>query len=443
MDTITSNTGTGEADRSLLEGLFARIDSLRDEMVALTQELVRIPTVNPPGEFYEDCARVVGERLRGKGFAVEYPRAIGEKADNDKHPRTNVVARIEGTGAGPSIHFNSHIDVVEAGRGWTFDPFGAELKDGKIYGRGTCDMKGGLAASMIAVEAILASGIAFPGAFEISGTADEESGGWAGVGWLAKKGYFAKSKVDHVIIPEPLNQDCVCLGHRGVWWAEVETLGRVAHGSMPYLGVNAIRGMGAFLHKIEQKLYPQLDTRQTAMPVIPEGSRRSTLNFNSIHGGQIEPDRDYDGAPSPVVADSCRLILDRRYLIEEDPQFVKDEIVGLLEEVKKERPDFQYKIRDILEFAPNMTEADDPVVTALDAAVAQVFGKPARHVVSPGTYDQKHIQRIGHLRSCVAYGPGILDLAHQPDEYIVVDDMIRSAKVMAAASLALKGVVAF
>src|SRR3569832_860389 len=218
MDTITGKTGAQALDQ-----LFARIDGLRDEMVALTQELVRIPTVNPPGQFYDDCARLIGERLRGLGFGVVFFCVFGEKADTDKYPRTNVVARVEGNGSGPCVHFNSHIDVVEAGNGWTTDPWGGELKDGKIYGRGTCDMKGGLAASMIAVEAILASGIAFPGAFEISGTADEESGGWAGVGWLAKQGYFAKSKVDHVIIPEPLNQDCVCLGHRGVWRAEVET----------------------------------------------------------------------------------------------------------------------------------------------------------------------------------------------------------------------------
>ena len=427
---------------SALEQVFARIDASRDDLVALTQDLIRVPTVNPPGEFYTDCARLVGERLRGKGLAVEYVRSQGEKADSDKFPRINVVARAQGKGGtGPCVHFNSHLDVVEAGQGWSVDPFGGIVKEGRVYGRGSCDMKGGLAASMIAVEAVLAEGIAFPGALEISGTIDEESGGWAGVGYLAKKGYFDKGRVDHVIIPEPLNKDCICLGHRGVWWAEIETLGRIAHGSMPYLGVNAIRGMAAFLGKVEGQLYPMLDTRQTAMPVIPEGSRRSTLNFNSIHGGQGEPDRDYDGAPSPVVADSCRLILDRRYLIEEDPVAVKREIVDLLEQTKRERNDFQYRIRDLLEFAPNMTDADDPVVGALDRSVARVFGYKAKHVVSPGTYDQKHIQRIAHLRSCVAYGPGILDLAHQPDEYVIIDDMIRSAKVMAAAALHLMGVV--
>jgi succinyl-diaminopimelate desuccinylase len=430
------HTLTREAGHEVLVELFARIDGLRDELIALTQALVLIPTANPPGEFYEDCARLIGERLRFKGFTVDYPRAIGERADSNKYPRINMVARFEGQGAGPCVHFNSHLDVVEPGRNWTVDPWGGELRNGRVYGRGSCDMKGGLASSIIAVESILAAGIQFPGAFEISGTADEESGGWAGVGWLAKQGYFSKTKVDHVIIPEPLNQDCVCLGHRGVWWGEIESLGRVAHGSMPYLGINAIRGMGAFIRKVEQKLYPELDKRTTVMPVIPEGSRRSTLNFNSIHGGQAE-----DGALSPVVADSCRLIFDRRYLIEEQLKNVKDEIVGLLEEVRRERPEFQYRIRDLLEFEPNMTNAGDPLVRALDCAVQEVFGRPARHVVSPGTYDQKHIQRIGHLPSCVAYGPGILELAHQPDEYVVVEDMIRSAKVMAAASLILKGMI--
>jgi succinyl-diaminopimelate desuccinylase len=302
-------------------------------------------------------------------------------------------------------------------------------------------MKGGMAASMIAVEAILAEGIAFPGAFEISGTVDEESGGFAGVGFLAKQGYFSKPRVDYVIIPEPLHKDCVCLGHRGVWWGEVETLGRIAHGSMPYLGISAIRSMTRFLEKVEKELYPKLESRQTAMPVIPEGSRRSTLNINSIHGGQIERDRSRNAAPSPVVADSCRLVLDRRYLIEEKPDEVRQEIVDLLEACKREHNDFQYRLSEILHFEPNMTDADSLLVVALDREIERVFGHASKHVVSPGTYDQKHVQRIGHLKDCVAYGPGILDLAHQPDEYVEVADLVGSAKVMAAASLRLMGVI--
>ena len=127
----------------------------------------------------------------------------------------------------------------------------------------------GIAASIIAVEAILAEGLRFPGAIEISGTVDEETGGYAGVAWLAERGYFSPPRVHHVIIPEPLQVDRVCLGHRGVWWAELELRGRIAHGSMPFLGVSAIRGMGRFLDLVERELYPKLDARRTRMPVMP------------------------------------------------------------------------------------------------------------------------------------------------------------------------------
>ena len=128
---------------------------------------------------------------------------------------------------------------------------GRVFHEERLDGRGACDMKGGLAASIIAVEALIDSGIDLPGAIEISGTVDEESGGYGGVAYLAERGCFSKPRVDHVIIPEPLNVDRVCIGHRGVWWAEIETQGRIAHGSMPFLGDSAIRHMGAVLEKFE------------------------------------------------------------------------------------------------------------------------------------------------------------------------------------------------
>ncbi|MDH3229793.1 MAG: acetylornithine deacetylase/succinyl-diaminopimelate desuccinylase family protein [Alphaproteobacteria bacterium] len=416
------------------ETLFTRIDDARDDLVALASDLIRIPTVNPPGDAYAACGELIGERLAKRGFAVEYLRAEGGIGDSDRYPRTNVVARIEGAAPGRCLHFNSHIDVVAPGAGWTVHPFAAEVRDGRIYGRGACDMKGGLAASIVAVEALLAAWPDFPGAIEISGTVDEETGGYAGVAWLAERGYFSPPRVDYVIIPEPLNKDCVCLGHRGVWWAEIEVQGRIAHGSMPFLGTSAIRGMGAFLDRLERDLYPALNQRRTAMPVIPDGARFSTLNLNSIHGGLDEVD---DGFPSALVADSCRLVLDRRYLIEESEDEVRREILDLLEAVRAERPEFRYALRDLWSVPPVMTDADSDLVRALDRAIEAVLGRRARHVASPGTYDQKHVQRIGHLRDCVAYGPGILDLAHQPDEYVGIDDMVEAAKVMAAAAAEL------
>ncbi|CAO3380053.1 acetylornithine deacetylase/succinyl-diaminopimelate desuccinylase family protein [Azospirillum argentinense] len=416
------------------ESLFRRIAERRDDLVALTRDLIRIPTVNPPGDVYTDCAEFLGRRLAGRGFAVEYVRADGAPGDSDRYPRTNVVARIEGREPGPCVHFNGHIDVVPAGQGWTVDPFEGVVKDGRVYGRGACDMKGGIAASIIAVEAILEAGIPFPGALEISGTVDEESGGYGGVGHLAKLGYFSRPRVDHVIIPEPLNVDRVCIGHRGVWWAEIETKGRVAHGSMPFLGNCAVRHMGAVLHRIETELIPRLAAKRTAMPVVPEGARQSTLNINAIHGGQPE---DHGGLPSPMVPDRCRMVIDRRYLIEEDPEEVRAEVVGILEDLRRERPGFDYELREVLAFLPTLTDADAPVVRAVGAAIETVLGRPAARVVSPGTYDQKHIARVGHLKDCIAYGPGILDLAHQPDEYVGIDDMVHSAQVMAMAALSL------
>jgi len=407
--------------------LFQMIDERRDELIELTRELIHFPTVNPPGEAYQPCAEFIGRRLSRRGFAVEYVHAAGTPGDNQRHPRINVVARREGSAKGPCVHFNSHIDVVQSGAGWTLDPFAAVLRDGKIYGRGACDMKGGLAASIIAVETLIDSGAQLPGALEISGTVDEESGGYGGVHYLAQRGWFSAPRVDHVIIPEPLNVDRVCIGHRGVWWAEVETHGRMAHGSMPFLGDCAVRHMNAFIDRLERELYPKLAARRTDMPVVPSGARHSTMNINSIHGGQAET----SGFPAPCVPDSCRLVIDRRLLIEENMDCVKDEVRALLEQLVAERAGFAYELRDIFEVQPTMADRDGPVARSTAAAIQRVLGRAAEFVCSPGTYDQKHIDRIGKLRDCIAYGPGILDLAHQPDEYVLIDDMVNSAKVMA------------
>jgi len=323
--------------------------------------------------------------------------------------------------------------VVEVGHGWSRDPFGGQLEDGKIYGRGACDMKGGLATSIIAAEAFIAVCPDYAGAIEISATADEESGGFGGVAYLAEQGYFDPEKVQHVIIPEPLNKDRICLGHRGVWWAEIETKGRIAHGSMPFLGDCAVRHMGAVLQEIETHLLPLLATKHTDMPVVPDGAKQSTLNINSIHGGEAEQPEDYTGLPAPCVPDRCRIIIDRRFLIEEDVEQVKAEVTQMLEKIKAERPKFEYEIRDMFEVQPSMTDQDAPVVQTVARAIKQVMNKNPQYVVSPGTYDQKHIDRIGKLKNCIAYGPGILDLAHQPDEWIGVQDMVDSGQVMALA----------
>ncbi|HMM63800.1 MAG TPA: acetylornithine deacetylase/succinyl-diaminopimelate desuccinylase family protein [Mesorhizobium sp.] len=411
------------------ERLLDAVERRTDDLVALTADLIRFPTVNPPGDAYRPCAEYLAARLRKSGFEAELIRAEGTPGDTDRYPRVNMVARFDGRVPGQTVHFNSHIDVVEAGEGWTLDPFAGVVRDGRVYGRGACDMKGGLAASIIAAEAFMETYPDFPGAIEISGTADEESGGFGGVGYLAGKGYFSKPKVDHVIIPEPLNKDRICLGHRGVWWAEIETKGEIAHGSMPFLGDCAVRHMGAVLAAFEEELFPALDAKRTTMPVVPEGARRSTLNLNSIHGGQTEDFRP--GLPSPNVPDWCRLTIDRRFLLEEEIEDVKGEVVSILDRLKRDRKNFDYAIRDIMEVQPTMTDRDAPVVKAVAQGIMEIFDREPHYVISPGTYDQKHVARIGRLYDCIAYGPGILDLAHRPDEWVGIEDMVQSAKVMA------------
>src|SRR5262249_3368803 len=157
--------------------------------------------------------------------------------------------------------------------------------------------------------------------------------------------WFSKPRVDHVIIPEPLNVDRVCIGHRGVWWAEIETKGRIAHGSMPFLGDSAINHMGAVLARMERDLFPALRRNTTAMPLVPDGAKEWTLNINSLHAGQAK--RPGGGLPSPVVADSCRMIIDRRFLIEEELGVVKGEVRSLLEGLAQDRAGFKYELRDL------------------------------------------------------------------------------------------------
>jgi len=414
-----------------LEILNRVIESRRDDLIELTRTLVSIPTTNPPGENYREFCDVLAKRLAQGGFETVTLRARGALGDSDGRPRLNLLARREGKSPGPCLHFNSHYDVVRPGNGWTRDPFGGCVEGDRLYGRGSCDMKGGLATSIIAVEAFADCFPDFAGSLEISATADEESGGYAGVAWLAKEGYYAPDRVQHVIIPEPLHKDRICLGHRGVYWAEIETGGKIAHGCMPFLGNCAIRHMGAVLEALEADLRPQLARKQTEAPITPPEARQSTLNINAIHGGEAEQGEDYDGLPTTCVADSCRLVLDRRFLPEETVESVRSELLGLLDGLKVTRPGFGYRLRELFNVPSVMTETNAPIVQHVSTAIEAVLGKAPELILSPGTYDQKHVATIGGLNNCIAYGPGMLDLAHQADEWISITDMLDSAKVMA------------
>jgi succinyl-diaminopimelate desuccinylase len=400
------------------------------EMVAFAQQLVSIPTVNPPGDHYQACAERIGHQLAGFDYEVAYVNVEGF-AD---YPRVNVIGELRNSPARPRLHFNGHFDVVPAGDGWTVDPFGGIVRDGKLFGRGSTDQKAGIAASIFAIEAIRRAGVRLAGAIEQSGTVDEESGGFAGMAYLAEQGYVSRDRTDFVIITEPLNVDRVCLGHRGVYWFEVATLGRVAHGSMPFLGISAIGKMADFISAIERELQPVLSTRTTSMPVEPPAARRPSININSISGGQPAA-----GFQTPCVADRCEAIFDRRFLIEEPVQEVRGEIRAILDSMAARDADFRYEMKDLMTVHPVLTDAKSRLVTTMSAAVRDVLGADPPLIASPGTYDQKHVMRLGHVDQCIAYGPGILHLAHQPDEYCRIDHMVDAAKAMALAAMRLLG----
>ncbi len=417
-----------------LDRVLAAIDEATDEMVDFTVAMLRVPTVNPPGDAYEECARLIGARLSECDFAVDYPVADTRPEHTATHPRMNVVGLRRGRTDRPLVHLNGHFDVVPAGAGWTMDPFGGVVKDGRIYGRGSSDMKAGITAAVYAAEAIRRAGIPLVGSVEISGTVDEESGGFAGMAYLAQQGRISASRTDAVIITEPTDTDRVYIGHRGVYWFEVTTRGRIAHGSMPFLGVNAIEHMGVILDRMRRELMPVLGARTTAIPVQPLGARHATLNINGIGGGQ-----PVEGIQTPCVADVCRAIFDRRFLVEEGFDATRAEIVELLERAARETPDLFYELRDLMIVHPVQTPDGASVVSALDLGAQHVLGRPLLKAASPGTYDHKHVDRIAGVPNCVAYGPGILDLAHQPDEYCTVADLVQSTKVLALAVLELTG----
>jgi succinyl-diaminopimelate desuccinylase len=402
-----------------------QVDRLAHDMVAFTQELVRIPTVNPPGECYAACAEVIEGRLKAFGYAVDSLPAEGMPEHTAEHPRVNVVGRLGSQQ--PVLHFSGHYDVVPPGSGWTVGPFSGELRDGRIYGRGTCDQKAGIAASIYAVEAVRRAGSQLGGSVEQSATPDEESGGFAGVAWLCDQGRLARDRQRFVVITEPLDPERVCIGHRGVYWFQVTTFGRIGHGSLPGLAVNAAEQMAHLIEVLETQLKPRLAKRRSSAPVEPTEARFPSLNLNAIHAGQTT-----DGWQTPAVPDRCTATFDRRFIHEESFEDVRAEIVGLLDQ-----QGVAYELTDVMRVDPLLGDPNAELAQRTVGCIQDALGIQAQLIASPGTYDQKHVVRRAGIDQCIAYGPGRLVLAHQPDEHVAVADLVAAARVMALLTLRL------
>ena len=407
--------------------ILGEVERARDEIAAFAGELIRIPTVNPPGENYRECAALLGERLGAAGFAVEY-----HDPPADGLPRRNVIGRRGG--GGRRLHLNGHLDVVPAGSGWTGDPFSGGVHEGAVWGRGASDMKGGIAAAVFAAEALRRAGARLGGVLEISGTVDEETGGRAGVAWLAESGRIAKDTAA-VIIPEPFGSRRVCVGHRGVYWFRVVSEGEIAHGSMPFLGRNAILQLAPLLEEIRADWVSELRERRTALPVVPDGARSATVNVNSVRGGQAGA-----GTESPQVPDRAEIVVDRRFLPEEGLEAVRAEVAGKVAACAARDGGRRYRIEELLTVEPVRTPPGSLAIEAVRFGVRRALGAEVEEVASPGTYDHKHVARIAGVPDCVAYGPGILELAHRPDEHCPVEELTRAAGALALAAAAVVGV---
>lgn len=223
------------------ERVVKKVERMRDKLARLTKEMIRIPTVNPPGENYPEMANLLAKEMEDNGLEVELVKIPREKLKELglKSQRVNVIGTSKGTSPGFTLHWNGHYDVVPPGANWTKKPFEPVEKYGKIYGRGSSDMKSGLAAMVIAAKALKDAEVQLKGDIVISAVPDEETGSAGGMEYLVQKNLI---KGNAAIVGEPTEIE-VGIAHKGALWMEVATIGKAAHGSAPHLGINAVEKM--------------------------------------------------------------------------------------------------------------------------------------------------------------------------------------------------------
>ncbi len=409
------------------ERIFEAVDELSEEMVGFLADMIRIPTINPPGENYEEFVEFFDRRLSNLGYDTEILRVPTDRLDElaphaEGRPRPNLVARLGNASSGPTMHLNGHYDVVPAGSDWERDPFGGEILDGKLYGRGASDMKSGLACQVYAVEALRRAGVDLRGSIVQSAVADEETVGNvnAGMGYLVERGIVAKENTDALIITEPFGPDGVGVGHKGAIWGEVTVFGEKAHGSSPLLGTNAIELAARFLTRIATDLQPRLAERTTDILVTPEESISSTLSFDTISGG----------VATNIVPDRCVMTFNRRLIPGENLDEARSELLSYLEAMKEGDARFRYEYRETYATDATLVPSGEPLVVAAKEAV-KTLGMEPRELISAGSDDQRFVVHGAGMTNSVVYGPGQTRLAHIADEYISIDDLIVGAKVLA------------
>jgi len=387
--------------------VLAQID--RDELVAFLQALVRVPSVNPPGDTRE-AIRVVEEKLAAAGFATLVVGPTPEKQ--------NIVATLQGQGAGPRLAFNAHVDVVPIGEesAWEHPPFGGEIHDGRVYGRGAGDDKASVTAQVMAAIALARSGVPFDGALLVTEVADEEVGGAAGAGYIVQNGHV---QADFAIVGEQTFGQ-ICVGERGGAPVKVTVFGKTGHAATPWKGVNAIEGIARVITALREELWPRLAAR--THPFL----NQSTATISMIEGG----------VKTNVIPDRASIHVDRRILPGETPERVVAEIREIAERAIADVPGLRVETSTPGGRLAIEADPQSAVGRALQAATHQI----GKEVVLTGFFagtDGKHFASAGI--PTLIMGPGDPATAHTPNEWVGIDEVVEATQLYALAALALLG----
>lgn len=383
------------------------------EVLDLAGDLVRIPSHSQAPGRETEAARFLAGWLGKNGVDVTLRPVVEE--------RPNVIAVLKGKGGGRSLMLNGHLDTVPPYT-MTIDPFSGEVKDGKLWGRGSVDMKGACAAMAMALVALKRSGVTLAGDLFFTGVINEE---------LKSEGsedvVLNGPKADAVIVGEPSSLD-LGAAHRGLEWIEIEVIGRAAHGGRPHLGVNAISKMAAFIRRLETELPPLLSPRAHPLMGPP------IFNLGVIKGGM---------QPSSV-ADRCILQVDRRLTPGETVDSVFGELEGIIRNCAAEDPDFKATLRRIpdnmatMDHLPMEFPLDHPLKAILDAAVEEAAGKKPKVTCCTGWTDAALFWNQGHTPA-VVLGPGSIAHAHGAAEFCPAEEIVQAALVYALAAVRFCG----
>lgn len=385
------------------------------EVVRLTQELVRIPSVfrhDQAGANEERVALFVADYLRNMGLQVFYEEVVPG--------RPNVIAFYDSGRPGKTLLFEAHTDVVTEGdRGaWSYDPFGGTISGGRIYGRGSCDTKGNLAAAICAVKAIQRSKQSFTGKILLCIPCDEESM-MIGIKDFIRRGWA--NNVDAAIICEP-EENQLCITQKGAMRAILRTFGKMAHGAMPLTGINPNTRMAraiVALEGLERKEMARLGEH----PMLGWPSITPTILQAPVKGD----------AQINVVPDQCMTTLDIRTVPGQDHQGLYKEISAILEGLSKEDDKFKATLEVIEERPWTLTGMKEEVVTAVASAYREITKKAPVYNGVPGATDGTFLHKAGI--PILTTGAGDRHIPHHADEYVAIDQLVESTQLFALSAL--------